>query len=383
MLLQRDSVLIFWHTGPAYASEVCPLALRGYLTVYVNLCWAIGQFIAAGVLVGLLSRVDEWSYRIPFAIQWAWPLPLFIAILWAPESPWWLIRQDRYSDAQKTLGRLSNKTMEELKGTVAQMIHTIAIENEMQAGATYLDCFKGVDRRRTEICCMTFAGQMLSGAMFAYGPTYFFLQAGFSAENAYKLGLGNTAIAFVGTVSSWFLLSRFGRRTLYLTGIASLSVTLLIIGVVSVASTAKAALWVQAGLCLVWLLIYSLTVGPICYAIISETSAVRLRAKTVALSRNTYNITAIFAGVIEPYMMNPTEWNWKGKTAFFWCGTAVLTTIWTFYRLPECKGRTYEELDIMFAQGVSAREFARYKVDAYALEREAPQNSPAAQEKAG
>ena len=27
---------VFATTGPAYASEVCPLALRGYLTVYVN-----------------------------------------------------------------------------------------------------------------------------------------------------------------------------------------------------------------------------------------------------------------------------------------------------------------------------------------------------------
>lgn len=31
---------VFATTGPAYASEVCPLALRGYLTVYNNLCWA-------------------------------------------------------------------------------------------------------------------------------------------------------------------------------------------------------------------------------------------------------------------------------------------------------------------------------------------------------
>ena len=30
---------VFATTGPAYASEVCPLALRGYLTCYVNLCW--------------------------------------------------------------------------------------------------------------------------------------------------------------------------------------------------------------------------------------------------------------------------------------------------------------------------------------------------------
>ena len=40
---------VFATMAPAYASEVCPLALRGYLTVYVNLCWAFGQLISAGV----------------------------------------------------------------------------------------------------------------------------------------------------------------------------------------------------------------------------------------------------------------------------------------------------------------------------------------------
>ena len=52
---------------------------------YVNLCWAIGQLIAAGVLYGCLDLVGEWSWRICYAIQWAWPLPLFILILFAPE----------------------------------------------------------------------------------------------------------------------------------------------------------------------------------------------------------------------------------------------------------------------------------------------------------
>lgn len=60
---------VFATLGPAYASEVCPTNLRGYLTTYVNLCWATGQFIAAGVLYACLLREDQWAYRIPFAVQ--------------------------------------------------------------------------------------------------------------------------------------------------------------------------------------------------------------------------------------------------------------------------------------------------------------------------
>lgn len=32
---------VFTTMGPAYAAEVAPLALRGFLTAYVNLCWAV------------------------------------------------------------------------------------------------------------------------------------------------------------------------------------------------------------------------------------------------------------------------------------------------------------------------------------------------------
>lgn len=41
-------------------------------------------------------------------------------------------------------------------------------------------------------------------------------------------------------------------------------------------------------------------------------------------------------------------------------------TIWAYFRLPEPKDRTYEEMDILFANGVSARKFSKTNVDAYA-----------------
>ncbi|KAF7198503.1 Maltose permease MAL31 [Pseudocercospora fuligena] len=356
---------VFATTGPAYASEVCPLALRGYLTCYVNLCWCIGQLIAAGILYGLLDLHGTWSYRIAYALQWAWPIPLFLLILFGPESPWYLVRNDRIDDAMHALSKLNNKGEESNRQTVAQIMHTLKIENQIESGASYFDCFRGIDLRRTEIVCMTFAGQVLSGSTFAYGPTYFFQQAGIPTHSSYGIAVGGTGVAFCGTVISWFLLSRFGRRTLYLSGMICDCLLLLIVGILASASTTSGSKWGQAALCLIWLFVYSSTVGPICYTIISETSSLRLRAKSVCLSRNIYNITQIIANVIEPYLINPTEANLKGKTAYFWFGTAFLACIWTYFRLPECRGRTYEELDVMFAQKVPARKFATWQVDAY------------------
>lgn len=358
---------VFAIVGPAYASEVCPTNLRAYLTIYVNLCWAIGQFISAGVLEGLVNRPDQWSYRIPFALQWIWPLPLMIVCFFAPESPWFLVRKDRLDEARRSLRRLAgSKTEDQINGQLAMIVHTTKLEASLESGASYLDCFQGTDLRRTEICCMAFCGQILSGSTFAYSPSYFFTTAGLSTDHTYQLNLGDTAIAFVGTVCSWWLVTHFGRRTLYVWGQGILTTTLFVIGIINSATSAESAIWAQAGLCIFWLLVYSLTVGPIAYAIVAETSSVRLRSLSVSLARVTYQIVNVVSQVLEPYFMNPTAWNASGKTGFFWGGTALLTFIWAYFRLPEGKDRTYEELDIIFARKVSARKFSSEVVDAYA-----------------
>lgn len=87
--------------------------------------------------------------------------------------------------------------------------------------------------------------------------------------------------------------------------------------------------------------------------------------------------------VLRRYMINPTEFNLRGKTAFFWTGTAALTSAWAWFRLPEVKvrlykphqdsivsniyhqGRTYEELDILFAKKIPARKFNAAEIQVY------------------
>ena len=296
------------------------LRLRGYLTVYVNLCWAIGQLIAAGVLRGFANDTTQWAYRIPFGIQWAWPIPLF-AILWfAPESPWWLVRKGRKQEALVSIQRLSStRSAASPESTLALIEHTNAIESEdvaSQHSASYLDCFRGIDLRRTEIACMAFAAQIWCGSPLGGTPVYFFVQAGLSSSNAFSFNVGGLGIAALGTILSWGLLSRFGRRTLYLWGLGGLSLCLYIVGIMSAVSNAPASSFAQAGMIIVWLAIYYLTVGPICYAIISEVSAVRLRNQTICLARMTYYIFQVTGNIIHPYMVNPTEANWKGKADF-------------------------------------------------------------------
>jgi SP family general alpha glucoside:H+ symporter-like MFS transporter len=192
---------VFATTAPAYASEVLPLSLRVYMTSYTNMCFIMGQLIAAGVLSSLSLRKDEWAYRIPFAIQWVWPVILFPIILFAPESPWHLVRHGKIEEAEKSLRRLVRKSSGiDPKQTLAYIIHTNQLEEELQAGTSYLDCFKGVELRRTEIACMAFAGQVFAGSLFAYNSTYFFQQIGLGTKATYRMNVGGTGMALAATL---------------------------------------------------------------------------------------------------------------------------------------------------------------------------------------
>jgi SP family general alpha glucoside:H+ symporter-like MFS transporter len=159
--------------APSYASEVCPTALRGILTAYVNLCFVIGQFIANGVIAWTSTYTTHWAYSTPFALQWLWPLIILIGLPFAPESPYWLARKGRMADAEHSLKRLCSPKVD-VKPVLALIIETDRLEHEMEAGNTYSDCFKKINRRRTEIAVGVYSIQVISGIYLVGYATYFF-----------------------------------------------------------------------------------------------------------------------------------------------------------------------------------------------------------------
>ncbi|SCZ87903.1 BZ3500_MvSof-1268-A1-R1_Chr2-3g05371 [Microbotryum saponariae] len=358
---------VFQTLTTAYAAEVCPAPLRPYLTTYVNLCWVIGQFISSGVLKGVsgMNEDNQWAYRIPFALQWIWPLPILAGAIFAPESPWWLVRQGRLADAASSLTRLGSLSAEgfvDVDAKINQMIFTNEIEKEVDAGTTYFDCFKGTNLRRTEIVCMVWMIQTLAGSGFIGYSTTFFERAGLSNSNSFSLSLGNYGLGAVGTISSWWTMQWFGRRDLYMWGLFAMGIVLFGVGGSGFGKSSGAS-WASGALIVIYSFLYQFTVGPVCYCLVAEISSTRLRAKSVVLARTSYNIIGIINNIIFPRMLSPLSWNWNAKAGFFWGASCFLCTIWCFFRLPEPKGRSYLELDIMFEDRISARHFKTTAVD--------------------
>ncbi|KAI6779013.1 Maltose permease-like protein [Emericellopsis cladophorae] len=358
---------VFQTLAPTYAAEVCPVHLRAYLTTYVNLCWVMGQFLASAVLKSMLSRDDKWGYKIPFALQWIWPVPIAIGVFLAPESPWWLVRKGRLEDAKRSLIRLTDRhSLSNFKPdeTISMMVHTNEMEKEETSGTSYSDLFKGVNLRRTEIVCAAWMVQSWCGASLIGYSTYFYQNAGLATSASFSMSLAQYGIGAIGTIISWFLITKFGRRTLYFSGECIMIVFLLAIACASFAGENNVpSQWAIGSMLLIFAFTYQSTVGPVCYSLVSEMTSTRLRTKSVVMARNCYNISNLITNAFTPNMLNPTAWNWGAKTAFFWAGTCFVCAIWTYFRLPEPKGRTFAELDILFEQRVSARKFASTVVD--------------------
>ncbi|KAF9457582.1 trehalose transport-related protein [Collybia nuda] len=362
---------VFQTLTTCYAAEVCPIQLRGYLTAYVNLCWGVGILLSSGVVRASIEIPNDWSWRMPFIIQWVWIPPLLLIVYFCPTSPWWLVRQGRLDDAKANIKRLTSAELyseEDANNTVSMMVHTNELEKQATSGASYIDCFRGIDGRRTEIVMMVFAMQLLSGQNLIGQGVQFLQQAGISNKLSFDINMVLNSMFIIGTIFSWGLITILGRRTLYSFGMMLMATVLLIIGGLGFADHSTKMNLAIGSLLVALNFIYNATLGPICYTLIGEISSTRLRQKSIVLARIAYQIMNIICGIIVPRMLNPTAWNWGPKSGLFWAGSAGLSTLYCLLRLPETKGRSYGELDILFEKGVPAWRFRSTKVDQFALD---------------
>jgi MFS transporter, SP family, general alpha glucoside:H+ symporter len=160
-------------------------------------------------------------------------------------------------------------------------------------------------------------------------------------------------VGLASTVISWWLTTKLGRRTLYVSGMRALMVLLVIIGGLGFSSSTSAQ-WAVGSLLLVFTLAYNLSVGLVCYAIVAEVSSTRLRQKTVVLARMACNCCSLLNNSLLSLPLNSTAWGWGAKAGLLWAGITALCIVWSIFRLPETGDRWYAKLMRLFENHVPA-----------------------------
>ncbi|KAI6777662.1 uncharacterized protein J7T54_002735 [Emericellopsis cladophorae] len=373
---------VFQTLSTSYASEVVPTILRPYVTAYVCMCWGAGILLSSVVVRLCVDLEGDLGWRLPFALQWVWPLPLLAVGYFAPESPWNAVRRKKHDVALDSLIRLQQDTPDreaKASATLAYIQYTTELETAESGEATYLDCFRGTNLRRTEINCVVWAAQILCGNAILGYSVVFLQAAGFNEVQAFNLNISLSACYIAGGMICWLLFPHFGRATIYMTGLSFMFCCLVVIGGLGFTETRETQLAIGI-LLVISTLCNMITIGPVCYPVVAETPSGRLRYKTIVIGRFVYNLTGLFSNSVTPRMISATAWNWGARTALFYAGTNLLCNIWCWFRLPETKDRTFGEIDLLFDNRVPARKFRATAVDQFARHR--GEEAPAAEKEA-
>lgn len=176
---------------------------------------------------------------------------------------------------------------------------------------------------------------------------------------AFKLNLITTCLQFVANAVAWPISSSFGRRTIYLYGLAFNICMLFTLAIIASVPQTHSTNYGQAALGIIISVVFAGTQGPISYTIIAETSSVRLRALSTAVGRAGYYVAEIPMIYLSDKMLNTDGWDLAGKCGYVWGGTAVVCWVVAYFWLPELKGRSYRETDILFNRRIPARDFKK------------------------
>ncbi|KAJ0103972.1 hypothetical protein J7T55_010989 [Diaporthe amygdali] len=351
--------------GPAYISEILPVCLRGMGLASNNLAQVLGSLMGILILRGTEGRTDKWSYKVPFITEYAFPLIFLAGGFLAPETPWFLMKKDREAEARKSLECTGYG--EDVEITLAHMRETIALEEDLSSTATYRDCFKGTNLRRTLICVMAYSGQFLCGINLAASYcTYFFQLAGLSTDQSFDLSCGLFGLGVLGNLISWPLMTIWGRRAGYIWTCSFTTVLMYVLGFLGLAAASDtAAMYAKAVVLLIFYFVYNIGLGPIVYVLIAEIPNTKVRGKTLGIACFGPHVLSIAITAGLPYAMSTTEANWGAKTGFLFAGLSTCVVIWAILHLPETKGRTFREIDILFDRRISARNFGDADLTAF------------------
>lgn len=103
-------------------------------------------------------------------------------------------------------------------------------------------------------------------------------------------------------------------------------------------------------------------IAPYSWLVAGEIPSQRLRSYTFGFAAAAGFLGAWLITFTAPYFINPSALNWGPRYGYIWFPSCMISAAWVYFFLPEVKGRTLEEIDVMVS---SNRTFALALTNSY------------------
>lgn len=341
-------------------SEVAPKDFRGRAVSMFQQSAVVGQtgvfyvnyLISKGMSEAWLTDLG-WRWMLASEVV---PAVLFACLLFLiPESPRWLVLQNRLSDAKKTLSRISNP--EHADRLIKEIQQSLSSSNTADG--------KQVSLRSPILFAILIIGTFIAAAqqltginvILYYSPEILKPITG-STESALFQTTFIGVVFIAGNALGMYLIDRVGRLPLMKYGTIGCAIGMLIVAQVLYShTTGYAALF---ALCL-YVVSYALSWGCACWTIISEIfpNSIRTRAMSIAVGAQWFTgfvVTQTFPMLNDnAYLKN--EFN--GAFSFWlFAGLSILCMLVVVKYVPETKGISLEKMEDAMAKKLGKEEKA-------------------------
>lgn len=342
---------------PVFVAENCPPAVRGRITGLFQEFLVIGSTFAYwlnyGVALHIKPSTKQW--RIPVAIQLIPGGFLLIGLFFLKESPRWLMKQGRYEEATASLAYMRREDINdpEIVKEVAEIRASIDEELAMTEGVTWKECIKPGNRYRFFLgFCIMFWQQFSGTNSIGYYAPQIFQTVGISATNTSLFATGIYGTVKVCATGIFLLvgIDKLGRRKSLLFGAAWMMTMMFILGAVlhnkppKVGGDVSPASIAMVVMIYLYVIGYSASWGPIPWVYLSEIFPTRLRSYGVGMGAATQWLFNFVITEVTPNAVNHIGWR-----TFLMFGIFCMSMgIWVFFFVKETKGRSLEDMDILF-----------------------------------
>ncbi|KAI0738375.1 general substrate transporter [Daedaleopsis nitida] len=345
--------------APAFVAECCPKNSRGRITGLFQIMVAVGvmisYFINLGVGLHIKSGPNVW--RIPFGLQLVPAGILAFGLLTIKESPRWLASKGRTEEALRNLAYL-RKTSTDEENTRAEMAEIeAAIEEEREArkGLGLREAFLGKGNFiRFVIAVVIFILQQWGGqnSVNYYAPQIF-ESIGYTGTRNSLLASGIYGVVKVVATALFvfFMVDSLGRKMSLFISSVGMGTLFFIIGALlkthpppKDAATPPPASKAMAAMLYIYVCFYSMGWGPLPWVYVSDIFPTRTRHYGLSAASASQWLFNFCLSKVTPDLVSAL-----GYKIFLMFATINIGAMATFSLLiPETKGRSLEEMDVIF-----------------------------------